>query len=191
MREEKRTIYTCPTYGIQVISHTNLLAKKTKIKKSIKTLFLGNRVYMHKTKTSTAREKESSKIWKVRGVWRSKSTFDDSIVNYLCGHPKCPLEERVKVVIPKHTTHPAGVEARVWGERGWWGRGWLGEPKFRFRSGELNWVNFAAEPNFPPTLSSRLKPSFSLLCLPVFLSSPLVQISFRRAMKTDLERRDR
>lgn len=28
--------------------------------------------------------------------------------------------------------------------------------KFRFRSGELNSVNFAAEPNFPPTLSSRL-----------------------------------
>lgn len=35
-------------------------------------------------------------------------------------------------------------------------RRWREAAKFRFRSGELNSVNFAAEPNFPPTLSSRL-----------------------------------
>lgn len=44
----------------------------------------------------------------------------------------------------------------------------VGEPKFRFRSGELNWVNFAAEPNFPPTLSSRFSSS---LLLPLLLCS--------------------
>lgn len=50
------------------------------------------------------------------------------------------------------------------------GRAGVGEPKFRFRSGELNWVNFAAEPNFPPTLSSRLSSSPTLFSpsLPCF-----------------------
>lgn len=87
--------------------------------------------------------------------------------------PEMPAGGACKSGNPKTHYSPCGGRSA---EPGVWGR--LGEPKFRFRSGELNWVNFAAEPNFPPTLSSRLKPSFSSASQPLSLSPATPFIPF-------------